>query len=50
MLSPAPVTPEERSVANDEWGEQYIHLAGFSSGFTIPLTLLVASVQGRQLR
>lgn len=40
MLSPAPVTPEERKVANDKRVEQHTHLARFTSGFAIPLTLL----------
>jgi integrase len=40
MLSPAPVTPEKRKVANDKRVEQHTHLARFTSGFAIPLTLL----------
>ena len=40
MRSPAPVTPEERKVANDKRVEQHTHLARFTSGFAIPLTLL----------
>jgi hypothetical protein len=40
MLSAAPVTPEERSRANDERVEQHTHLARFARGFAIPLTLL----------
>ena len=40
MLSPAPVTPEEGGVANDERAQQHTHLARFASGFAIPLTLL----------
>ncbi len=40
MRSAAPVTPEERKVANDKRVEQHTHLAGFTSGFAIPLTLL----------
>ncbi len=40
MRSAAPVTPEERKVANDKRVEQHTHLARFPSGFAIPLTLL----------
>ena len=44
MLSPAPVTPEQGSRANDERVEQHTHLTRFASGFAIPLTLLAQRI------
>ena len=40
MLSPAPVTPEERSRADFERVEQHTHLARLFGGAALPLTLL----------
>ena len=46
MLSPAPVTPEQRLIPDGEWMQQHADLAWFRGGIAIPLTLLVASGQG----
>jgi hypothetical protein len=50
MPSSTPITPEERSRTHGQGMQQHTDLARFGSGVTIPLTLLGACGQGRQLR
>ena len=50
VCSSAPIAPEQRGRADDEWMQKHTHLAGLRGSAAIPLTLLVASGQGRQRR
>ena len=50
ICSPAPIAPEERGSAHLERMQQDADLARLCGGMAIPLTLVAASGQGRQLR
>ena len=40
MFSSAPIAPEQRGRADDEWMQKHTHLAGLRGSAAIPLTLL----------
>ncbi len=46
MVPTTPVPPEERFRPDDEWMQQYAHLARLGGGAALPLTLLPASGRG----